>query len=327
VVQSAAVSAEIIARRHAPALGKFRSLDGSTIPVDEFSAAGRKQRRSYLDSPKLFMKNSLLIVATSLALAPLALAAETQLKDQKDKVSYSIGLDIGTTLKRQLIDVNAELLNAGIQDGLSGKKPLLTDEQVKETMSAFQKDMMAKQAAAKKATGDKNAAEGAKFLAENKAKEGVKTTASGLQYKVLKEGTGPSPKATDTVKVNYRGTTIDGTEFDSSYKRGEPASFPVNRVIPGWTEALQLMKPGAKYQLVIPAALAYGERGAGSDIGPNATLLFEVELIEVSPAGATPKPDLDRPVGSPGAAIPPKESKAAVAPAAAVAASPTPKKP
>ena len=226
------------------------------------------------------MKTSFVIVA-SFALASLAPGAETQLKDQKEKVSYSIGLDIGSTLKRQLIEVNADLLNKGIQDGLSGTKPLMSDEEVKAVMNAFQKDMTEKQAAAKKAAGEKNAAEGTKFLAANKTKEGVKTTASGLQYKVLKEGTGAAPKATDTVKVNYRGTTIDGTEFDSSYKRGEPATFPVNRVIPGWTEALQLMKPGAKYQLVIPASLAYGERGAGSDIGPNSTLLFEVELVEI----------------------------------------------
>ena len=267
------------------------------------------------------MKTSLLIVASSLALVSLAWAADPQLKDQKDKVSYSIGLDIGSTLKRQLIDVNGELLNTGIQDGLSGKKALLSEEEMKAVMATFQKDMTEKQAAAKKATGEKNAAEGTKFLAENKAKEGVKTTASGLQYKVVKEGTGATPKATDTVKVNYRGTTINGTEFDSSYKRGEPASFPVNRVIPGWTEALQLMKPGAKYQLVIPASLAYGERGAGSDIGPNATLLFEVELVEISPAATPPPP---KPATSPGAATAPK---GATSPAASVAASPAPKKP
>ncbi len=271
------------------------------------------------------MKTSLLIVATSLVLSPLALAADAQLKDQKDKVSYSIGLDIGTTLKRQLIDVNANLLNSGIQDGLNGKKPLLSEEEVKATMATFQKDMMAKQAAAKKATGEKNAAEGTKFLAENKTKEGVKTTASGLQYKVLKEGTGVSPKATDTVKVNYRGTTIDGTEFDSSYKRGEPASFPVNRVIKGWTEGLQLMKVGSKYQLFVPADLAYAERGAGSDIGPNATLIFDVELLGITPAGTSPTPkpatyDSSRAPGEPGAPIPPK-------PAASATPSASPKKP
>ena len=244
---------------------------------------------------KYFMKNSLLVLAVSLAFAPLALAAEVQLKDQKDKISYSIGLDIGTTLKRQVIEVNEELLNTGIQDGLSGKKPLLSEDQVKETMALFQKEMLAKQAEAKKAAAAKNSAEATKFLAENKTKEGVKTTASGLQYKVLKEGSGPTPKPTDTVKVNYRGTVLDGTEFDSSYKRGEPASFPVNRVIKGWTEALQLMKVGSKYQLFIPAALAYGGRGAGSDIGPDAMLIFDVELLGINP----PMPPLPKPAASP----------------------------
>jgi FKBP-type peptidyl-prolyl cis-trans isomerase FklB len=246
------------------------------------------------------MKNSFIVTALTLSLAPLGLAADTQLKDQKDKVSYAIGLDIGSTLKRQLIEVNEDLLNMGVQDGLSGKKPLLNEEQVKETMSTFQKDMMKKQADAKKAAGEKNAADGAKFLAANKTKEGVKTTASGVQYKVMTEGTGASPKATDTVKVNYRGTTIDGTEFDSSYKRGQAATFPVNRVIKGWTEALQLMKVGSKYQLFIPPDLAYAERGAGSDIGPNATLIFEVELLAINPPPDTPP----KPTGSasPGAA-------------------------
>lgn len=210
--------------------------------------------------------------------------------DQKEKVSYSIGLDIGSTLKRQLIDVNAETLNRGIQDGLTGAKALMTDEQMKETMATFQKDMMAKQAAAKKEAGAKNATEGKKYLEENKAKDGMKTTADGLQYKVEKEGTGPNPKETDTVKVNYRGTTIDGKEFDSSYKRGEPATFPVNRVIKGWTEALQLMKVGAKYKLFIPAGLAYGERGAGADIGPDSTLIFDVELLGIEPPAANQPP-------------------------------------
>ncbi len=268
------------------------------------------------------MKQSLFIVATSLAFASLALAADTQLKDQKEKVSYSIGLDIGTTLKRQLIDVNPELLNKGIQDGLSGTKALLTDEEMKATMAAFQKDMTEKQATSKKATGEKNTAEGKKYLEENKGKEGVKTTASGLQYKVLKEGSGPTPKATDTVKVNYRGTTIDGTEFDSSYKRGEPATFPVNRVIKGWTEALQLMKVGSKYQLFIPNELAYGERGAGSDIGPNAMLIFDVELLEIVPAtaadGSPAKPatyDSNKPAGAPGAAMTPKAKMSPAPPA------------
>ena len=146
--------------------------------------------------------------------------------------------------------------------------------------------MREKAAAASKEAGEKNTKEGEKFLAENKTKPGVKTTASGLQYLVEKEGSGAAPKETDTVTVNYRGTLIDGTEFDSSYKRGEPATFPVNRVIKGWTEALQLMKPGGKYKLFIPANLAYGPSGAGGDIGPNATLIFEVELMSAKPAEA-----------------------------------------
>ena len=301
-------------RRRAPDLPHFRSLDAGAISVDELNAPGGKPARLHSIRPLFFMKNSVLIIATSLVIAPFALAADTGLKDQKDKVSYAIGLDIGSTMKRQMIDVNDELLNAGIKDGLSGAKPRMTDEEVKDVMSTFQKEMMAKQAAARKEAGEKNATEGKKFLDQNKTKEGVKTTASGLQYKVLKEGTGTPPKATDTVKVNYRGTTIDGKEFDSSYKRGEPATFPVNRVIKGWTEGLQLMKPGSKYQLFVPADLAYGERGAGADIGPNSTLVFDVELLEVVPPGATP---------SPKAAMAPKQPNAAVAPAAAA----SPKKP
>jgi len=148
---------------------------------------------------------------------------------------------------------------------------------VQETMAIFQKDMMAKQQEVAK----KNKKEGEVFLDENKKKEGVKTLASGLQYKVLKEGTGKKPKLNDAVTVNYRGTLIDGTEFDSSYRRGQPASFPVSGVIPGWTEALPLMGEGAKWQLFVPSNLAYGERGAGAMIGPNATLIFEIELISV----------------------------------------------
>ncbi len=290
--------------------------------MDEFSAAGRKPDPTLLNSQKYLMKTSFVIIAASFALASLAPAADPQLKDQKEKVSYSIGLDIGSTLKRQLIEVNPELLNKGIQDGLSGAKPLMTDEETKATMATFQKEMLAKQAASKKAAGEKNSTDGKKFLEENKKKEGVKTTSSGLQYKVLKDGTGPSPKETETVKVNYRGTTIDGTEFDSSYKRGQPAEFPVNRVIKGWTEALQLMKVGSKYQLFVPADLAYGERGAGSDIGPNAVLMFDVELLGINPVVTTPTPkpaayDSSRPQGSPGAAIAPKASPKPSAPAAA----------
>ena len=226
--------------------------------------------------------NRLIICLAAVLVASIGLAQDKpELKDQKDKASYSIGLELGTSLKKGKMDVNADTLLKGLKDGLSGAKPLLTEEQVKETMTALQKEMMEKQAAASKEAGEKNAAAGEKFLAENKKKDGVKTTASGLQYKVLKEGTGEPPKETDTVVTNYKGTLLDGTEFDSSYKRNEPATFPVNRVIKGWTEALQLMKPGSKYQLFIPSALAYGERAVGKDIGPNSTLIFEVELLSI----------------------------------------------
>ena len=208
----------------------------------------------------------------------------TPLKDSKDKVSYSIGLNIGLNLKKQNVSINPDTFVLGLKDALAGK-PQMTDEQVKETMTAFEKEMIDKQ----KAAGVKNGADGEKFLAENKKKEGVKTTASGLQYKVVKEGTGAQPKEKDTVMANYRGTLIDGTEFDSSYTRGQPATFPVSGVIKGWTEALQMMKVGSKYQLFIPANLAYGERAMGPDIGPNSTLIFEVELLDVKPAaGANP---------------------------------------
>jgi FKBP-type peptidyl-prolyl cis-trans isomerase FklB len=244
----------------------------------------------------------LIICLTAVCLTSTCLAQDKpQLKDQKDKASYSIGYDIGTTFKKQNIDLNTDALFSGLKEGLAGKEASLSKEEREKTLEAFQKDVMEKQAAASKEAAAKNLAEGEKFLAENKKKEGVKTTASGLQYKVLKEGSGPSPKETDTVVTNYKGTLLDGTEFDSSYKRNEPASFPVNRVIKGWTEALQLMKPGAKYQLFIPAALAYGERGAGRDIGPNAALIFEVELLSIKPPepAATVAPGAPAPGGTP----------------------------
>ena len=199
------------------------------------------------------------------------------LKNQKEKVSYIIGMDIGGNLKRQSVDVDPNILAKGVKDALAGGKPLLTEQEIQETMAAFQKEMMAKQSEVAK----KNKAEGEAFLAANKKKEWVKALQSGLQYKVIKAGTGKKPKSTDTVTVHYRGTLIDGTEFDSSYKRGQPVSFPVSGVIPGWTEALQLMGEGAKWQLFIPSNLAYGEKGAGRDIGPNATLIFEIELVSI----------------------------------------------
>ena len=210
------------------------------------------------------------------------------LKDQKDKFSYSIGVNIGSNLSKQNIPVNPDAITAGIKDAIAGK-PQLTPDQIKEVMATFEKDMEQKQ----KAAGEKNASEGTKFLEENKKKDGVKTTGSGLQYKALKQGTGAQPKESDTVTVNYRGTLINGTEFDSSYKRGQPATFPLSGVIKGWTEGLQLMKVGSKYQLFVPPNLGYGDRAVGPDISPNSTLIFEVELLDIKPAettGTSPTP-------------------------------------
>jgi FKBP-type peptidyl-prolyl cis-trans isomerase FklB len=202
------------------------------------------------------------------------------LKNQKEKVSYIIGMNIGSNFKRQLIDIDPNVLVKGIREGLAGAKPLLTEQEIQETMVAFQKELM-----------EKHKKQGEDFLAANKKKEGVQTLPDGLQYKVIKAGTGKKPKADDTVTVNYRGTLIDGTEFDSSYKRGQPATFPVSGgIIPGWTEALQLMEEGAKWQLYIPSSLAYGERGTGGIIGPHATLIFEIELVSINPKTQENKP-------------------------------------
>jgi FKBP-type peptidyl-prolyl cis-trans isomerase FklB len=230
-----------------------------------------------------------IIITAVLSLASAGFGQDKpQLKDLKDKVSYSIGLNVGSNFKKQGQELNPDALLAGLKDAMSGKQPAISEKEMQETMEAWSKQMEDKQ----KAAGEKNAADGVKFLAENKSKSGVKTTASGLQYKLLKEGTGPQAKATDVVTVNYRGTLIDGTEFDSSYKRGKPATFPVNGVIKGWTEALQMMKVGSKYQLFIPASLAYGERAASAEIAPNSTLIFEVELLEAKAAegSAAPSP-------------------------------------
>jgi len=203
------------------------------------------------------------------------------LKSQKEKVSYSIGMDIGNNIKKQAIDIDPELLARGIKDAFSTGKPLMTEEEIRQTMMAFQKEMRAKQGEQMKKDGEKNKKEGEAFLAENKKKEGVITLPSGLQYKVIKAGKGKKPQASDKVTVHYRGTLLNGTEFDSSSRRGQPATFPVSGVIPGWTEALQLMEVGAKWQVFIPSNLAYGAGGAGNMIGPNSTLIFEVELISI----------------------------------------------
>lgn len=205
----------------------------------------------------------------------------TQLKDKKDKISYSIGVDVGKSIQKQKIDVNPNSFLLGFKDGQNDKLSLMTEDEIRQTLLALQTEMIDRQKSEAKEMSSKNAAEGQKFLANNKKNKGIVTLASGLQYRIISEGKGESPKATDTVTTHYRGKLINGTEFDSSYARGEPVKFAVNGVIPGWTEALQLMKPGAKWELFIPANLAYGEQGVGQLIGPNATLIFEVELLNV----------------------------------------------
>jgi FKBP-type peptidyl-prolyl cis-trans isomerase FklB len=232
------------------------------------------------------MKRQLLAILTTFTIVLLAIGCTAADKTPKletlmDKVSYSIGLNIGKDFKAQNIEVNPELLARGIKDAISDTKPLLTDEEIQEAIGSFQQERMAEAEEMAKAAGEKNRQEGESFLLENAKKEGVVTLPSGLQYKVIEEGTGKSPEPGDQVTVHYRGTLVDGTEFDSSYERGEPVTFPVGGVIPGWTEALQLMKEGAKWQLFIPPSLAYGEKGAGQVIGPNSTLIFDVELISI----------------------------------------------
>jgi FKBP-type peptidyl-prolyl cis-trans isomerase FklB len=217
-----------------------------------------------------------LAVALLFLASSLYAADAVTLKTKKEKLSYIIGVQTANDMKRQAIDVDPAILTKGLQDAMLGNKLLISDQEAKDFMAAFQKERVEE----RKKLGEKNKQEGTIFLAENKKKEGVKTLPSGLQYKVIKEGTGKMPKASDTVVTQYKGTLLNGTEFDSSYRRNEPATFPVNGIIRGWAEALLLMKEGSKWELFVPPELAYGEQGAGP-IGPNATLIFEVELVSV----------------------------------------------
>ncbi len=219
----------------------------------------------------------------------------SSLKTLKERASYALGLMMGKDMKGQMVDIDPDLLAKGMKDALSGK-PNMTEDQCKEAIMELQKSVMAQQESRAKELGAKNLVEGKAFLAKHAKEPGVKTTASGLQFRVIKEGSGASPTLNDLVTVNYRGTLIDGTEFDSSAKHGKPATFAVRSIIPGWKEGLQMMKPGGKYELVVPANLAYGEAGAGDKIGPNAVLVFEVELLSVKPMPA------ENPADEPGAA-------------------------
>jgi len=240
--------------------------------------------------------------------------ANTALKDDKDKVSYSLGVDIGRTLQRLQLDLNQDALSKGITDILGNKPMSMTDQELQQTLQAFQQKMMQKQQEAMskkqeqmKAVAEKNKADGKKFLDDNAKKTDVKTTPSGLQYKVIKEGKGEKPKDSDIVETNYRGTTIDGKEFDSSAKHGSSFSFPVNGVIKGWSEALKMMPVGSKWELYVPSDLAYGDEGYGEDIAPGSTLVFEVELLGIkknagnNPPGAEQQPEsgtAKKPAGS-----------------------------
>ena len=221
-------------------------------------------------------------VLVILVMASVVGAAEDPvLTTQKDKESYVVGLLVAEDLKGQGMELNPDWLVRGITDGITGNKPLLTEQEAVETMNVFRASLSAKREGAVRRVAEKNKKQSDEFLAENQKKEGVKTLPSGLQYKVIKEGAGPTPTADDSVTVHYRGAFIDDNEFDNSHKRGEPAVLPVGGVISGWTEALQLMKVGSQWQIFVPPELAYREAGAGGVIPPNAVLIFDVELISI----------------------------------------------
>jgi FKBP-type peptidyl-prolyl cis-trans isomerase FklB len=223
---------------------------------------------------------------------PGTAGAPLVLKTQKQKASYAIGANIGKGLHRDGVDVDPVLIQRGIRDAIAGGKLLLTDDEMKAALMTLQADLKKKQESEVAVAGDANKKEGETFLAANKGREGVTTLPDGLQYKILTPGNGPKPTATDTVVCNYKGTLINGTEFDSSYKRGQPVTFPVGQVIKGWTEILQMMPVGSKWEVYIPSDLAYGPQGPGrgGPIGPNETLVFEIELVSIQPKGATAAP-------------------------------------
>jgi FKBP-type peptidyl-prolyl cis-trans isomerase len=233
-----------------------------------------------------------------------AAGTATLLKTDKDKRSYAIGLNIGAKVAGELksggVDMDSAILARGIRDSLTGGKHLMTDEEVKIALTALETELREKARVEYEAMASANKKEGDDFLATNKAKEGVQTLPSGLQYKVLKAGTGPKPAATDSVSCNYKGTFLNGKEFDSSEKHGgKPVTFGVSEVIKGWTEALLLMPVGSKWQLFVPSDMAYGARGAGQEIGPNTALIFEVELVAIAPKTEEAKPDAAKPDGKP----------------------------
>ncbi len=259
--------------------------------------------RSLFPTSTALLATSILLVANLQAQqapaqkAPPASTSKTQpsattsqsaspLATDKDKLSYAIGMNIGATLHQQSMDIDPKVLARGIADTLAGGKTLLTDEESKAVLEQLQEKMRSEQEAKIQAAAETNKKEGDVYIAANRAKDGVVTLPSGLQYKILRAGTGPKPTLTDTVVCQYQGTLINGKVFDSSYQRGQPVTIPVGKVIKGFTEALQLMPVGSKWELVIPPDLAYGDRGAGADIGPNSTIIFDVELLSIQAQGA-----------------------------------------
>jgi FKBP-type peptidyl-prolyl cis-trans isomerase FklB len=233
------------------------------------------------------MKKSWILALLVGALGPWAAAAQEAEADSAEdgnlegRVSYIIGLQLGSNFKDDPFEIDLDRFIEGLRDALAGEEPEMSEEEMQQTMLEFQEKILAQEQARMESLSAENREEGDEYLEKNKQREGVKTTDSGLQYEVVKEGKGDKPTAQDTVTVHYNGTLIDGTKFDSSYDRGEPATFPVSGVIPGWTEALQLMNVGSTFKIVVPSDLAYGARGAGGVIGPNETLIFDVELLGI----------------------------------------------
>ena len=227
------------------------------------------------------MRTTGIFLMITLLFQGICLAEEVQIRDEMDRISYSVGHQMGRDFKMQKVQIRPELFLKGIQDAMDDSQPMISYEEMRETLVALKTRVVAIQREQARLEAEKSLKEGQAFLQENAQKEGVVTLPSGLQYAVIREGEGVSPEASDSVTVHYRGILLDGNEFDNSYSRNKPATFRLDRVIKGWTEGLQLMKPGGKYRLFVPPDLAYGTRGAGSQIGPNSTLIFEVELISV----------------------------------------------